>query len=592
MSIRLYSDREMYNTDQMLIKNNGAHVHLYNGICELEPSSCIIRERAGGEYTLTMKHPYDARGKYLKLAEEYIICAPVPIRRIPQVDVYGVSAWGVLGHSGGGHSYGSISIYGSVMTTAKSEYFVYRLKNNAVNETWNKKKEYKIGDYVLYGTPPTKVYKAIDDTEKGEKPDGTYTEDRDNPWQYQAEITDYPNPQDDAPVIGTINNGEVFYKIADFDEVYMYVYRSNGQIGFVKTAMCEELLNEHISPRTVEATGISEQDFRIYKVDFDDIAKVVTVEARHISYDLRHNGLMRCEVNDEAPMTAIAKIKGKTIDATMTYNVFTNLKPYNDNTEDGVDIDADWSWINPVQALLDPDTGYAGITKAQVIRDNRTFYLLEDKDNDHGFVIQYGKNMLGVKFSRNTDEVITRIIPRADNGTEGYLFLDALYVDSPQRSTLNYPFDRIEMLESEYYVGQEIEKADGSTWPMGENSVKQKMRKEAKKRFKIDKVDCAKVSMEIDFLMLGDTEEYKQFRHAQELNLYDTVKIITGPSGIETEAQVSEYEYDSILRRYNKIALGTIYKQNRGKVASYMLAKGGVNYESLAPGLRRKIVRG
>ena len=123
-------------------------------------------------------------------------------------------------------------------------------------------------------------------------------------------------------------------------------------------------------------------------------------------------------------------------------------------------------------------------------------------------------------------------------------------------------------------------------------SVISKMRKEARNRFKVDKVDRQKVSLEIDFLMLGDTEEYKQYRGLERLQLYDTVRIVTGASGLDLTAQMSEYEFDAILRRYNKISLGTIYSLKRGRVASYMIAPGGVNYTALAPGLKRKIKRG
>ena len=49
-----------------------------NGLCILQPSSCIVTEQAGGEYTLELVHPMTNDLRWKNLQEEYIILAPTP----------------------------------------------------------------------------------------------------------------------------------------------------------------------------------------------------------------------------------------------------------------------------------------------------------------------------------------------------------------------------------------------------------------------------------------------------------------------------------------------------------------------------------
>lgn len=578
--IRLYKPKIDRDDANIETKQNGAYRHVdYGGLCVLEPQTCVVHETASGEYVLTMVHPYDTNGKWRMLAEDYIITAPVPKTEIPKVTIGNLQKWGVYGTNSQGPGLDSTTLTRNVMTAARTENFLYFLIYDPIGSKWNKKKEYKIGDYVLKGTNPIKVYRAKDRPEKGDDPEGTYETSDDNPWEFQQNLNQYTPPVDNAFEIATIPSGEVFYKIADFDFNYMYICRANGQHGFVKTGECENLGAGSTGSRVINAQTIDEQDFRIYKVAYDDKAMTVTVEARHVSYDIRNNSLMHCKVEDETAATAAVQIIGKTAYSFQDYDIICNI--------DDDDVDADWSFQKPTMAILDPQSGLAGITRAKVYRDNNIFYVLQNTDNDHGYEIRYGGNLLGVNIERDIDDVVTRIMMIADNGTDGKLFFDDIYWTSGQDG--NYSSPRIEAMDSEYYVGQEIVKKDGTKRKLSEANVKSKMLKEAKKRFTRDKADRETVTLEVDFLMLGDTEEYKQFKDLQRLQMYDTVKITTGPSNMILTVQMTEYEYDAINRRYNRAVFGTVKKLRRGKIASYMLGTGGVDYSSLAPAVKRKI---
>ena len=58
-----------------------------NGLGVLTPQSCIVTETLNGEYELTLEHPLDSGGKWMKLCEGCILRAPVPAGMTPQIDI-------------------------------------------------------------------------------------------------------------------------------------------------------------------------------------------------------------------------------------------------------------------------------------------------------------------------------------------------------------------------------------------------------------------------------------------------------------------------------------------------------------------------
>ena len=70
-----------------------------------------------------------------------------------------------------------------------------------------------------------------------------------------------------------------------------------------------------------------------------------------------------------------------------------------------------WTWVNPVSALLDPETGATALWDAELVRDNFDFFLLRDAGLNRGVRIEYAKNLLGVSCEVDASDVVTRIVP-------------------------------------------------------------------------------------------------------------------------------------------------------------------------------------
>ena len=248
-------------------------------------------------------------------------------------------------------------------------------------------------------------------------------------------------------------------------------------------------------------------------------------------------------------------------------------------------ITADWSFMNPMQALLDPDEGLTAQLQAQVLRDNDDIFILPNEIMRKGPRLAYGTNLTGVSWTRSTEDLVTRVIPRADDGNDGYLYLDELWIDSDHIN--EYAVKYIEILDSEYAVGQKIKKADGTEKTLSRSEVLERMRTEAEDRYFVDNADQPAITLEVDFVLLGDTEEYRQLRNLQRLCLYDQVEIDTGSTTVT--AQVTGYTWDSLAGRYSGITIGKVFSQARRKLPGYRMANATITYAKLSPGLMQKI---
>ena len=66
------------------------------------------------------------------------------------------------------------------------------------------------------------------------------------------------------------------------------------------------------------------------------------------------------------------------------------------------------------------------------------------------------------------------------------------------------------------------------------------------------------VKLDVDFISLGDTAEYRHLRELEGVHLYDTVTLKHKKLGITAVAQVTRIEYDVLLDKINAVSLGTL----------------------------------
>ena len=66
-----------------------------NGLGSLTPESCLVSETLNGEYEVTLIHPIDEAGKFLRLAEGNILRVPVPAGKTPYIRMQAQTATNV-----------------------------------------------------------------------------------------------------------------------------------------------------------------------------------------------------------------------------------------------------------------------------------------------------------------------------------------------------------------------------------------------------------------------------------------------------------------------------------------------------------------
>ena len=329
----------------------------------------------------------------------------------------------------------------------------------------------------------------------------------------------------------------------------------------------------------VPAEQATEQCFRIYSVAVDTASHEVTVEARHISYDFMGNmcGRLTSQMGTYV-VNALTKMRQTLFtpdDRILATNITRRVNL------------GDRSFVNPIKFLLDPEYGLVQRARARLVRDNNDFYLLDnDEPADRGYEIAYGKNMTGISWSKSTDEVITRIVPLGEDADGKTLLLPEKWMDSPHIG--EYPVVHTGTLAvsdaKEVVVNEDDEETPSEDiTPMSKDECYALMRQAAADEF-AKGCDLPDLMLEIDFIHIGDTEEYKQYRNLERVFLYDLVRIRHAPTGFVAKAQVSGYEWDALTRRYSSITVGNVFAVESSAVAGYQLTEGAVTATKIAPG--------
>lgn len=290
-------------------------------------------------------------------------------------------------------------------------------------------------------------------------------------------------------------------------------------------------------------TRLMDQLFEIYDVDEQD--EYVEISARHIFYrNLKNNTLWK--PTEDTDYTAAAVMRNVMSNAMFEseFDVATDCT----DTKPGKEFDFERK--NLVECFLDPENGICAKFGLSMIRDNSRFYCLKNVGYDRGYLVESGKNLIGVDRHENLDGVYTRVAPYGKDAKGGIIWLDhngKKYIDSQYIDTYAAP-----MLET-YDTGLQIGK-DGVT----EQNIQQKLLEAGQKRFSEDEVDKPEVTMTINFIALGDTEEFAQYRDLDKVYLYDILTIRDAKRGYNYSAQVIGVEHDILTGRLISVTIGSI----------------------------------
>ena len=321
--------------------------------------------------------------------------------------------------------------------------------------------------------------------------------------------------------------------------------------GLVYSETPNEIDNNSQSIESVEpAWTVKPQIFRIYSVEKG--IDSVTVMARHISYDLLYN-LTTYKTADPKPCTeALAGIMNGCI-SDHDFDAYTNLAT--------VRTGMNWTRTNPIDAILNPDNGLTTRYGASLVRDNWELYVLHDPGMNRGVTIEYGKNMTGITYTESFDSVVTRIIPVGETKSGKPLLLDKVYVDDPNTITDVYG-NEIRIMDTYPVIYTQELICENCTVGKDVDTVAKahtEMEKQANALFAAG-CDLPTVEMSVEFINLGDTAEYAQYKDLERLFLWDYVTVRHKLHGINVTARIVSIRWNCLLDRMEGMDIGSVGK--------------------------------
>jgi phage minor structural protein len=261
------------------------------------------------------------------------------------------------------------------------------------------------------------------------------------------------------------------------------------------------------------------QLFRIYNTERDSKSGIITAYARHIFYDLT-NYMIEDKIAANKTCQEAMDIMIQEMGANSVYTVesdITNLAIQSVVKKNGV------------QSMFLLVNAWQG----ELVRNNFLIRINTAKGSDKGVHIGYGKNVIGINEKSNCDNVVTRIYPIGANG----ITLPEKFLTNVAWQGTDYPaFALLKIVE--------FSDADSES----------ELRTEAQNY--LSEHSLPEVNYKIDFLKLGQTEEYKNYKALEEVEVGDIVTVKHTVLGIDIKVKVMAIEKDILSAKNTKVELG------------------------------------
>ena len=282
----------------------------------------------------------------------------------------------------------------------------------------------------------------------------------------------------------------------------------------------------------VPADGKGKQPFRIYSIS-KPLDGIVEINAEHISYQLSHIPVSPFEAGSLA--AALVGLKDNAAEA-CPFTFWT------DKTVTG-----NFKVTEPV-SLRSRLGGVEGSLldvygTGEYEFDHYTVKLHLHRGTNNGVTLRYGKNITDIKQEENIANTYTGVMPfwKGDvDGTETTIMLTEKVLHSANAA--NFPYQRTIPLDlSSNFENQPTEA---------------QLRSAANSYMTSNDIGVPAVSIDVSFIALWQTEEYKDVANLERVNLCDTVTVEFPALGVSAQAKVVKTEYDVLRDRYQSLELG------------------------------------
>lgn len=292
----------------------------------------------------------------------------------------------------------------------------------------------------------------------------------------------------------------------------------------------DEIRNNRII-LAMPSDGQKAQPFRVFKIT-RPIGGVVKIYAVHLSYDLSGIPVAPFTANDCS--SALNGLKSNSMIAN-PFEVWTDISgsgKYKQNSPASFR-----SRLAGTDGSILDSFGKG----AELEFDRLTVKVHQNRGRDNGVTIRYGKNLTDLKQQESIENVRTGVIAywyKEENNTQDVIVGEIQYLENHT----DYPKENIHVLD----CSADFEKKPD----------KQQLNTRAKQYIKANNIGVPKVSIDVSFIQLWQTEEYKNIVSLERVSLCDTVHVVFDKLGVNAVAKVIKTEFDVLNERYIKITLG------------------------------------
>lgn len=272
------------------------------------------------------------------------------------------------------------------------------------------------------------------------------------------------------------------------------------------------------------------QPFRITEVSYD-MTGVITVSAVHDSYRLNN---VIIGANQNSPGTTDPAVFWST-EVSHMLSAFCPFTFWTDITASSAKAFG-CSEPTPLRTLLGGMEGsMLDLFGGELEFDRYEVRLWQSRGADNRVKIAYAKNLTGLEYDIDMSDVYTGVVAFYQSEND-YVESDLQAVASPY----SYSHDIVVDASSEF------------------DDTPTKAQLNAYAADYLAKAPTPSVSVEVQFVPLWQTEEYKGFSALEHVSLCDTVEVLYPPLGLDLKAKVVKTVYNVLADRYDEIVISTV----------------------------------
>ena len=283
-----------------------------------------------------------------------------------------------------------------------------------------------------------------------------------------------------------------------------------------------------------------DQLFRIYHIT-KPMNGIVTVNAEHVSYML--SSVIVYPMEAFGVQDAFDELNNRMLLEDVSFDFRVHYEDENDLPTGRVYNEIPSS----VRSLLGGSRGsILDACGGEYSFKNFSVIWQKERGADNGVVISYAKNLTGFKCDEKTSGIVTGAVSywqkEAENGILQLVYGDLQTISTP----LSYSRNVVVDCSSEF-----------------EDAPSKESLNSFSRQYIKNQNNAPYYSISVEFVNLGDTEEYKHLKDLETVNLCDIVTIRHPIYNIEVKEKVVKTVYDTLKEKYVKIYLGetvrTIY---------------------------------